>query len=282
MNVGRFSVEGEDRVGVFETEMVYDVTPGVGSFNAALETLCGGATLGYSDAESYAVEEVHYLPPTTPTNTVFAIALNYRSHIDEGYETNVPEWPWIFLKPYRSLIGHRDPIEYDTSVTTQIDYEAELAAVIGRPARHIDPADALECVAGYTILNDISARDIQRVQVGDSEYLDWFSGKALQSSTPVGPFVATADALPAPDELHIESRLNGELMQDEGTGLMIRDVAELVAFVSTRVRLEPGDVIATGTPEGVGLYQDITLADGDEVTITIDGIGTLSNVVSER
>ena len=160
-----------------------------------------------------------------------------------------------------------------------IDYEAELAAVIGSPTRHVDPSDALDHVAGYTILNDTTARDLQfGLRVGDDDLLDWFSGKAMRDTTPVGPYVVV-DEIDEPQDLAIASRVDGETMQDDHTGMMVRTVADLVAFVSSRVRLEPGDVVATGTPEGVGAFQDITLADGQTVTVEIEGIGTLRNDV---
>jgi len=160
--------------------------------------------------------------------------------------------PPIFTKSHRALVGHDEPIEYDTRVTTDLDYEGELAAVIGKPGRHIDESDALDHVAGYTVLNDITARDLQNVRAEDAEWLDWFSSKALQRSTPVGPAVVTADEVGDPSDLHIETRHNGDVVQDEGTHLMIYDVADLVSFVSTRVRLQPGDIVATGTPKGSG------------------------------
>jgi acylpyruvate hydrolase len=153
--------------------------------------------------------------------------------------------------------------------------------VIGEPARHVDPEEALEHVAGYTILNDTSARDLQfGMTVGDDDMLDWFSGKTMQSTTPVGPYVVV-DEVDDPQDLSIASRVDGETMQDDHTGMMIRSVADLVSFVSSRVRLEPGDVIATGTPEGVGTFQDIALDPGQTVEVEVEGIGTLVNTVEE-
>ncbi|MFC6964851.1 fumarylacetoacetate hydrolase family protein [Halocatena marina] len=178
-------------------------------------------------------------------------------------------------------MGQGEPISYHTRVTKEIDYEAELAAVIGEPARHVSPDEALEYVAGYTILNDTSVRDLQLgLQVGDDEMLDWFSGKAMQRTTPVGPYVAVNE-INDPQDLDITSRVDGETMQDDNTGMMIRSVADLVSFVSSRVRLEPGDILATGTPEGVGTFQDIQLNPGETVEIEVEDIGTLVNTVEE-
>lgn len=254
-----------------------DVTSQYDSFADALAD--PGAAEGVDDDE-FAADEITYLPPTGPTNTVFCAALNYRAHAEEG-DDDIPERPLVFLKLPRSLVGHQTAISYHTTVTQEIDYEAELAAVIGTPARHVSTDGALDYVAGYTMLNDTSARDLQLdLPVGDETVTDWFSGKAMQSTTPVGPYVVT-DEIDDPGDLAISSTVNGEVMQDSNTGLMIRDVAELVSFVSSRVRLEPGDVIATGTPEGVGTFQDIRLHHGDRVEVEVEGIGTLVNWVEE-
>jgi len=162
-------------------------------------------------------------------------------------------------------------------VTEEIDYEAELAAVIGTPARHVSPEEALNYVAGYTVLSDTSARDLQlSLQVGDDEMLDWFSGKTMQRTTPV-----VVDEIEDPQDLDIASRVDGETMQSDNTGMMIRSVADLVSFVSSRVRLEPGDIVATGTPEGVSAFQDIKLEPGETVEVEIEDVGTLVNTVEE-
>lgn len=277
MKLGRFSLDGDAVCGVLEDEEVL-VLDGFDSFADVLEAvmddrdLDGGRRIPIGDAD--------YLPPTTPANTAFCAALNYESHVEEA-DRAIPERPWIFLKLYRSLIGHHQPIKIPQAVSTAIDYEAELTAVIGKPAYDVAEADALDYLAGYTILNDISARDVQSpFMIGDSEYMDWFSGKALQALTPVGPSVVTADTIADPQDLRIRSRLNGEVMQDESSGLMIRSIAELVSYLSTRVELQPGDLIATGTPEGVGKFQDISLEPGDTIDVDIEDIGTLSNDVT--
>ena len=277
MRIGRFEANGEERIGVFEDDAVRDVTDVFESFGDALSR-AHAATDG--DGETFDTDEIIHLPPTTGENTVFCAALNYEAHAEES-DIEVPEWPMVFLKLPRTLVGHGEPISYHTRVTEEIDYEAELAAVIGEQARHVSPEDALDHVAGYTILNDTSARDLQLgLQVGDDEMLDWFSGKAMQRTTPVGPYVVV-DEIDDPQDLHIASRVDGETMQDDNTGMMIRTVADLVSFVSSRVCLEPGDIIATGTPEGVGTFQDIKLEPGETVEIEVEGIGTLSNTVEE-
>jgi 2-keto-4-pentenoate hydratase/2-oxohepta-3-ene-1,7-dioic acid hydratase in catechol pathway len=277
MRIGRFRADDQDRIGVFEDDTVRDVTDEFDSFRDALSR--PGDAEGV-EGDSHDVEEITHLPPTTDTNTVFCAALNYEAHAEES-DIEVPEWPLIFMKLPRTLVGHGEAINYHTRVTDEIDYEAELAAVIGEPARHVDAEEALDYVAGYTILNDTSARDLQlNLHVGEDTMLDWFSGKAQQRTTPVGPYVVV-DEIDDPQDLHIGSRVNGETMQDDNTGMMIRSVADLVSFVSSRVRLEPGDVVATGTPEGVGTFQDIQLYPDDTVEIEVEGIGTLVNTVEE-
>ena len=277
MRIGRFRADGQDRIGVFEGDTVRDVSEEFDSFRDAVSRPTDAQDV---DGETFDAESVTHLPPTTEQNAIFCAGLNYEAHAEES-DTAVPEWPLIFMKLPRTLVGHREPISYHTRVTQEIDYEAELAAVIGEPARHVDADEALEYVAGYTILNDTSARDLQlNLKVGDDTLLDWFSGKAQQRTTPVGPHVVV-DEVDDPQDLDIASRVNGETMQDDNTGMMVQSVADLVSFVSSRVRLEPGDVIATGTPEGVGAFQDIQLEPDDTVEVEVEGVGTLVNTVEE-
>jgi 2-keto-4-pentenoate hydratase/2-oxohepta-3-ene-1,7-dioic acid hydratase in catechol pathway len=275
MRIGRFHADGSDRIGVFEDGTVRDVTDGFESFR---ETLANPDEATAVDGETFSTDEITYLPPTTRQNTVFCAALNYEAHAEES-GSKVPDPPLVFMKLPRTLVGHQQPISYHTRVTEEIDYEAELAAVIGESARHVSPDEALDYVAGYTILNDTSARDLQfGLQIGDEGKLDWFSGKAMQNTTPVGPSVAVGE-IDDPQDLDIASTVNGEVLQDDNTEWMIQSVADLVSFVSSRVELTPGDIIATGTPEGVGTFQDIKLEDGDTVEVDIETLGTLSNTV---
>lgn len=288
MRIGRFVVDGSGpRIGRFEGDDVVDVTEAVAGFADAIRRLGAGRLPAGGD--TYARGAVTHLPPTTPANDVFAVALNYASHIEEKSASDaiddeartVPESPYFFLKLHRSLVGHGAPIILHRDVTSQFDFAAELAAVVGEPARNVDPDDAMEHVAGYTILNDTAAYDVQNVPVGDMTWIDWLSAKSMEDTTPLGPWVVGADAVSDPDDLRIRSWVNGESMQDGRTAAMIRGIAEQVAFLSTRFTLQPGDVIATGTPEGVGSFQDLALADGDRVEIEVEDVGTLTNVVRE-
>lgn len=281
MRLARFSAGDTPRVGIAEDGTITDVTEGVDGFTEALAAVTDGESLS-DGGETYDAESVEYLPPTTRANTVLAAALNYHAHIEEVGKTDSEfDWPLLFLKTYGSLIGHEQPIQRHRPVVERLDYEGELAAVIGKPAWQVSEDEALDYVAGYTILNDVTARNLQRLEAGDDDAIDWFSAKTMKATTPVGPEVVTTDEIPDPQELHITSRYNGEVMQDEDTNLMIYDTAELISFASSRIELQPGDVIATGTPEGVGEFQDVSMTDGDTIEVTIDGIGTLSNTVRD-
>lgn len=278
----------EERIGRIEGDAVIDVTDAVESFSDALEGLTSGVLP--EGGPEHDTASVTFHPPTTAANTVFAAALNYQSHIDEKSESDaidtadrdVPDRPYLFVTLYRSLVGHRQPIRYYSSLTDQFDFAAELAAVIGTPARNVAPAEALDHVAGYTVFNDTAAYDIQNVAVGDGTWIDWFSAKSMEATTPLGPGIAPADAVDDPHDLRVRSAVNGQTMQDGSTAAMIRGIDELVAFLSTRVTLQPGDVIATGTPHGVGAFQEFSLSDGDRVDVEIEDVGTLSNVVQEE
>ena len=203
---------------------------------------------------------------------VVAIGRNYREHADEeGVEP--PTAPLVFAKWPSSVVGPGADIRWDPELTLQVDYEAELAVVIGRTARNVPESEALGHVLGYTCLNDVSARD---VQFGDGQ---WVRGKSLDTFCPMGPWLVTADEIPDPQDLAISCRVNGELLQDSNTSRMYFSVAEIISYVSRSFTLEPGDVIATGTPGGVGVFRDPPrfLGEGDVVTVEIERIGSLVN-----
>jgi 2-keto-4-pentenoate hydratase/2-oxohepta-3-ene-1,7-dioic acid hydratase in catechol pathway len=204
---------------------------------------------------------------------IVCVGMNYRDHADEaGLE--VPERPVLFAKWPSALVGPGDPIVVP-SFTAQVDYEAELGVVIGRRVRDLDADDALDAVAGYVCVNDVSARDIQ---FADGQ---WTRAKSLDTFCPVGPRLVPATDVPEPQALGIRCRVNGELLQDSNTAHMVFTVAELVAYASRGMTLEPGDLIATGTPAGVGFTRTppIFLRPGDEVSVEIDGVGVLTNPV---
>lgn len=212
---------------------------------------------------------------------VLCVGRNYAEHITEGdraqkQQVGVTEYPVFFTKPPTSIVGPGGDVLTFPSVSTQTDYEVELAVIIGAPGRNIAKADAMKHVFGYTILNDISARDVQRRHGGQN-----FKGKAFDGSCPMGPWIVTADAIDDPHALPISLTVNGEIRQNGNTADMIFDIETLIASLSEGMTLEPGDIIATGTPAGVGYAMDPPsfLKDGDTVVCNISGIGTLTNPV---
>ncbi|MEC7567302.1 MAG: fumarylacetoacetate hydrolase family protein [Planctomycetota bacterium] len=219
---------------------------------------------------------VKMLAPLQPRSIV-CIGLNYRKHAAEG-GADMPEHPVVFMKMPSTVQHPGDPIEIPVHLTsTMVDYECELAVVIGKAAKNVSREDALEYVLGYTCANDVSARDWQSKWGGSQ----WCRGKTFDTFCPLGPVLVTTDEITDPNRLAIKTILNGETMQDWNTDDMIFDVPTLIEFLSGSSLLEPGTVILTGTPHGVGFAQDPPrfLTEGDEVTIEIEGIGALMNPV---
>jgi 2-keto-4-pentenoate hydratase/2-oxohepta-3-ene-1,7-dioic acid hydratase in catechol pathway len=210
-------------------------------------------------------------PRSVPAK-IICVGLNYRDHAEEtGAE--LPERPLLFAKWPNTIVGSGEPIRIPAAATF-VDFEAELGVVIGRRVKRVTAARALECVRGYVVANDVSERHFQ---VRDGQ---WVLGKSLDTFLPLGGLV-DAGEIPDPQALAIRAKLNGELMQDSSTANMIFGVAEIVAYVSESITLEPGDLILTGTPAGVGAFRDppVRLQPGDEITIEIDGVGAVSNPV---
>jgi 2-keto-4-pentenoate hydratase/2-oxohepta-3-ene-1,7-dioic acid hydratase in catechol pathway len=218
------------------------------------------------------LDSIEFLPAVYP-GKILAIGRNYVDHAIEGGAAP-PEAPLLFNKLPNSLSAHNAPIVLPP-ISAKVDYEAELAVVIGRRAKRVSEAEALGHIFGYTLINDVSARDLQ---FGDGQ---WTRGKGLDSFAPLGPFITTRDEIKDVQALKIEGRLNGEVMQSSNTGKMIFKVAYLVSYLSQGITLEPGDVIATGTPEGVGVFRKppVLLKAGDVFEVTIEGLGTLRNPV---
>jgi 5-carboxymethyl-2-hydroxymuconate isomerase len=223
-------------------------------------------------AEGRRLDELELLPPVTRPGKIVAIGLNYRDHAKEAGATP-PTEPIVFAKFVTSLIGHRAEIRWDPELSHEVDYEAELAVVIGRRARRVSEEDALDYVLGYTCANDVSARDIQ---FSESQ---WVRAKSLDTFCPLGPVLVTADEIPDPQRLPISCMVNGELMQSANTSEMFFGVRTLISYCSRSFTLESGDVIITGTPAGVGVFKKPQrwLGEGDEVAVEIGGIGSLVN-----
>jgi 2-keto-4-pentenoate hydratase/2-oxohepta-3-ene-1,7-dioic acid hydratase in catechol pathway len=226
-----------------------------------------------SDGEPRALDGVAARAPVGKPGKVVCIGLNYRDHAEEaGLE--LPEVPILFPKFANSVIGPGDPIVIPPE-TTRADYEAELGVVIGRTAYRVSESEALSFVGGYTCMNDVSARELQ------NRTSQWMLGKAIDTFLPCGPVLVTPDEIADPQALAIRCEVNGRELQSSTTAQMVFGVAELIAFVSRTMTLEPGDLIATGTPPGVGFARKppVYLNDGDEVTVEIERIGRLRNPV---
>jgi 2-keto-4-pentenoate hydratase/2-oxohepta-3-ene-1,7-dioic acid hydratase in catechol pathway len=215
--------------------------------------------------------------PTLEPGKIIAVGLNYHDHIRET-GMDAPSAPLLFAKFGSSLIGDGEAIEFDPELTERVDWEVELAVIIGSKMRNVSEADALDGVFGYTVANDVSARDLQ---LGD---VQWTRGKSLDTFCPVGPVVVPADQIADPQRLALRTRVNGETVQDSNTAEMIFGVAELLSFCSRNFTLEPGDLLLTGTPWGCGEWMDPrrSLKDGDKVEVEVEGIGVLRNPVVAR
>jgi acylpyruvate hydrolase len=241
----------------------------IGALLAAGETGWEAAWRAAADGNAHPFEEVQLLRPVLEPPGIVCVGLNYATHIREmGRE--LPAAPTLFAKLPRALTDPYADVELPAP-SRQVDYEGELAVIIGRRGRNVSSADAAEHVAGLTVLNDVTARDYQR------RTLQWFAGKTFQRSTPVGPWIVTLDELDDLAERELRVSVNGEQRQRAALGDLVFGIDALVADISQIVELLPGDIIATGTPGGVGDAAGTFLKDGDTVEVAIDGIGMLRN-----
>ncbi|MFC0812259.1 fumarylacetoacetate hydrolase family protein [Paracoccus panacisoli] len=294
----RSTVEDAARLGVIDGDLVIDV--------AALGHMAGvpmpGAMLALIDAGPVALDRLAELldnlrdrldpgvavplvnvqllaPIPRPRKNIFGIGLNYVEHVAESARTldtarDLPKQPVIFSKPPTAVIGPGEPIRHDAALTQQLDWEVELACIIGRTARRVAEADALSHVFGYSVMIDVSARDNRRAG-------QWIYSKGMDSFAPFGPCIVTADEIPDPQVLDLWLTKNGEEKQRSNTRHMLFKVATLIADISAGITLEPGDIIATGTPEGVGAGRDPQewMWPGDVIEATVAGIGTIRHPV---
>ncbi len=224
-------------------------------------------------------------PFPKPGRNIMCVGKNYHAHAREFYKSGfdatagaqaAPDYPIIFTKATTSVIGPNTPIPLPGDLSSSIDYEGELAVVIGKEGQRISKAAAFDYVYGYTIVNDVTARDIQK------KHKQWFIGKSLDGFCPMGPYLVTADEVGDVSQLHLITRVNGEIRQDAKAADLIFDIPTLIATISAGITLLPGDIIATGTPAGVGIGFDPPkfLRPGDTVSISIDHLGTLENPVA--
>jgi acylpyruvate hydrolase len=275
------------RLGIVRGQQVVDLTDAAPALPRELSALFADNYAGLKQASAIAaalpadaglpLSAVRLLPPVMRPGKIVCLGLNYADHAAEGGHAR-PEYPSFFLRGATSIIGHDAPI-IRPKASTKLDYEAELAVIIGQRARHLTKDNALDCVAGYSCFNDGSLRDYQR------KTNQWTIGKNFDGTGPFGPWLVTPDELPpGAAGLRIQSRLNGKVMQDSNTGLFLWDVVEALCIITECMTLEPGDVIITGTPAGVGYARTppVWMAPGDICEIEIEGIGILSNSIADE
>lgn len=270
MRIGRVEWEGEPR-----TALVTDEGVRVHRRDLAVDELHQLELPGEGWAATIAVEDATFLVPVREAGKIIGIGLNYRDHAAEA-AADAPSHPLLFAKTNNTLLGHKGVITYRKSLTKEVDFEGELAVVVGSRARRVTTEQALGHVLGYTVANDVSARD---VQFGDGQ---WMRGKSMDTFCPLGPVIVSPAHVVDPQCLEIVTTVNGTVMQRDTTANMIFGVAEIISFVSHSITLEPGDVILTGTPAGVGFARQppVFLCDGDLVTVSIETVGVLENAIA--
>ncbi len=284
MKIATFTVQGRRKVGLIDerTNMVMPFDLQSEEAEKGVLALLGMAQLPKTLAPIALGHVIIEAPIPRPPRNIFCVGKNYHEHAHEfsrsGFDSSaaagaVPRFPIIFSKVPETVVADGAPVFIDPEVSTAIDYEAELAVIIGKGGRRIKPAEALDHVWGYTIVNDVTARDLQ------GRHSQWLIGKSQDTFCPMGPWAVTKDEIDI-GNTPIRCFVNGELRQNSNTGLLIFDIPAIVATISAGVTLYPGDVIATGTPAGVGIGFDPPkyLKDGDRVRVEIEGIGVLENI----
>ena len=285
MKFVRYAVNGRSpQIGLVKENFVYDLSAVVPSMQTVIGLSADGLAIieqRAASAKQTPLAEVKLHAPLLPRRNVMCLGLNYAEHAHEslsalGQNVALPELPIVFTKATTAVSGPTDPIPFDPQVSDKIDWEVELAVIIGKRGKNIPAEQAMEYVFGYTVLNDISARDLQR------QGKQYFKGKSLDGSCPIGPWIVTRDELPNPQDLNIRCLVNGVEKQSSNTRHMIFDIPATIAYLSRGMTLLPGDIIATGTPDGVGFARTPPefLRPGDVVTSIVEGIGELRNVVT--
>jgi len=271
MKILNFELDGKPCLGVLKGDSIAPIPLGLDDL---LRRLSERPQAGLEPSpRSFPLREVRLLAPILRPGKIICVGRNYAEHARErGGE--VPTQPIFFLKSNNTLCGPGDAIVIPP-VTSQVDYEAEMALVIGKGGKNIPEDKAYEHVAGYMCMNDVSARDLQNADK------QWFRGKSCDTFAPIGPWIVTKDEIPDPHKLRISLTLNGETMQDSNTGNMIFSIPFLISYLSRTLTFEAGDILSTGTPEGVGGARTppVFMKPGDSVSITVEKIGTLTNPV---
>lgn len=270
----RFEFDGTRGTALISDERIVEVE------SSDPVALLAGHGMARETGRTFALEEVRLLSPVQPVRNVMCVGWNYLPHFEEGAKIHgdrpLPDRPAFFSKTTTTVIGPNDPIPSHSDVTDQLDYEVELGVVIGEKAKDLTEENALDVVAGYVVAQDISARDLQKAHGGQ-----WYKGKSLDGTCPIGPWLISADAIGDPQDLEIECTIDGEVRQSSNTKHMIFPIRRLLAELSAGLTLVPGDIFLTGTPEGVGMSMEPPgfLKPGQVIESTIAGIGTMRNRV---
>jgi len=272
MKIVRYSYENQVQLGILQDEEIFplslgsDTTPAIPLLHRKRTELASDAL----SSKSIPVEDARLLAPIRRPGKIVCLGRNYVAHAEES-GMPVPQEPIVFPKASSAVIGPGDPIVHH-KICTRVDHEVELAVVIGDQCRYVRGEDALEKVLGYTVINDVTARDMQKRDIESRN--PWFRSKSLDTFCPLGPWIVTSEEIPDPQRLSLECRVNGEVRQHGNTRDMIFPVTQLIEFISAHMTLEPGDIIATGTPEGIS-----PIRPGDVVECEVEGIGVLRNPV---
>ncbi len=277
MKLIKYEAGGKPSLGIANDGEIAELSGESETMSEVLSSIHGRGSLD-STRKGLKINNPDIRPPLDEGSKILCVAANYYSHIKEMNMTP-PKEPVIFSKYHSTLIGPYQPI-VTPAISSFIDYEGELAVVIGKEGRNISRKDAWQHVAGFTVINDVSARDLLRVTLGANTIFDWFSCKAIDSTSPVGPWIVTKDEIADPQQLRVVTELNGETVQNEQISGMVFPIEELVEYISRRVTLNPGDMIATGTPSGVGATRKRNLRRGDVVKVSIQGVGFIENRVA--
>jgi 2-keto-4-pentenoate hydratase/2-oxohepta-3-ene-1,7-dioic acid hydratase in catechol pathway len=284
MKLCRYGAPGHERPGVWMGDKILDARAmafDIEDINAHFFSHWGverlQALLKESGAKWVDAKSVRLGPPVARPGKIICLGKNYADHAAE-FDAEIPTSPILFSKATTSLIGPHDPIVLPSG-SKRVDTEAELALVIGKTARRVSESDAAAHIAGYTVLNDVTDRDAQR------DGKQWFFGKSFDGFCPLGPFLVTPEEVRDPQHLRVWSRLNGVTLQDGNTKNMLFPIPRLIAFISAQITLEPGDIVSTGTPAGVGFARNppVLLKPGDKVELGVEGVGEQRNaVVADR
>ncbi|MFO1445600.1 fumarylacetoacetate hydrolase family protein [Bacillus sp. Bva_UNVM-123] len=269
-------------VGFFKNDHeIYDLTPIFSAITSLIEKENREELIlnHISNLEVLSLDDIELCAPIpNPRRNIFCVGWNYLEHFEERHnqEIELPEKPTFFTKPTTTIAGPYEDIPLINTFTSKLDYEAELAVIIGKKGRDISTEDALNYVFGYMCANDISARDVQFEHGGQ-----WFKGKSMDKSCPIGPYLVSANEIKNPQKLDISCEVNGETVQSSNTGLMNFSVAQIISELSQGLTLLPGDIILTGTPSGIGSKRNppLFLKPNDKVTVKISELGQISNII---